>query len=1103
MSVDATSWRDNWPEAIRIEGDVDAACDRFEASWRAGDRPLIEAFLGGSTDSRRPALLRHLLAVELDYRGGLGESPESSEYRIRFPGHDGLIDSVFAGFARRFKVDGRSDSGTIEFSSGWDRTSSGGATCPPPDPFPNIAGCEILSELGRGGMGVVYKVRQIRLNRLCAVKIALHGKHTGAESRVRFLAEAETIARLKHPNLVQIHSLGEHDGRPYFEMEYIEGGSLARRLDGTPWASGPAARMVAVLARAIGDVHRLGIVHRDLKPANVLLTDDETPKIVDFGLAKTLEADTNLTQSGVFVGTPSYAAPEQVEGLTKTVGPAADIYALGAIFYHLLTGRPPFQAATVLQTLEQVKSADPVPPSRLQPGLPRDVETIVLKCLEKDPWRRYASADALADDLRRWLDGEPIAARPVGVATRGWMWARRNLIVTGLLAALVLLALGTTWQWWRAESLLLQARRDASSEGIDHALSICAQGDVGRGMLRLAEALETAPADLKPAIRANLVAWSWHQTQLTNLLRHSDLVHFVAFSPDGRTAVTASPDGTARLWDALTGEPRGAPLRHEGGVFQAAFSPDSRHVITASLDRTARLWEVDGGRPWGAPLRHRGPVRSVAFSPDGRTVLTGSNDGAARIWDVASQQPRGEPLPHEGWVQQVGFRPDGNVAITAAQGDNTVRLWDLRDGRAICPPIPYYPGRRHNRTAGFFATSADGESILTTGSWRSGQQECAQFWDATRGQPLGRPLCHHGGIRAVAWSGAGNVAITGSDDRTARLWDARTGKPLGGPLRHQGQVLVVALNDAGTLALTGSEDRTARLWKVPGGEPVGDPLHHPGQVLAVAFRPDGRAVLTGCDDGVGRLWTLAPAGPAGTPVPDADLKVLSHLARSPDGRMILMGHTDGTAQVRDAATMQPLGPPLRHEYAILSVAISPDSSRLLTGCVDGTVHIWSARTRRPIGRPLLHQGPVHSVAFSPDGRMVLTGSGDRTARLWDAATGKPIGMPWAHAAGVVAVAFSAAGDAVLTKTEHGIVRRWERAADASGPDERFVLSAQLAIEAEIGANGSVRAFGSSTWDRKWNRLRALGGMPAAMNTWQSGRSRDRGVSTCEGPEDVP
>ena len=272
----------------------------------------------------------------------------------------------------------------------------------------------------------------------------------------RFLAEAGTIARLRHPNIVQIYGLGDHDGRPYFEMEYIEGGSLARRLDGTPWPPEPAARLVAVLARAIGDAHRQGIVHRDLKPANVLLADAETPKIVDFGLAKTLDADSGLTQSGVFVGTPSYAPPEQVEGLVGTVGPAADIYALGAIFYHLLTGRPPFQAATVLGTLEQVKTAEPVPPSRLQPGLSRDAETICLKCLRKDPRQRYADAEDLAEDLERFLTGRAIQARPTGAAEHLHKWMRRRPAVALLSAAVVAVTvLGFTlvsWQWRRARS---------------------------------------------------------------------------------------------------------------------------------------------------------------------------------------------------------------------------------------------------------------------------------------------------------------------------------------------------------------------------------------------------------------------------------------------------------------------------------------------------------------------------------------------------------------------------------------------------------------------------------------------------------------------------
>jgi hypothetical protein len=312
------------------------------------------------------------------------------------------------------------------------------------------------------------------------------------------------------------------------------------------------------------------------------------------------------------------------------------------VLYALLTGRPPFAADTILETIEQVRGRPPVPPSRINSRVGRDLETICLRCLEKDPWRRYASAEALADDLRRWLNGAPIAARPVGAAARAWMWSRRNPIVAGLLAALILLALGTTWQWWRAEGLLLQARRDASGEAIDHALSICAQGDVGRGMLRLAEALETAPSgaeDLKGAVRANLVAWSWHRAQLTNVLRHADRVHFVAFSPDGRTAVTASSDGTARLWDARTGEPRGAPLGHEGSVMQAAFSPDSRHVITASLDRTARLWDAATGKPIGLPLTHDTGVVAVAFSATGDAALTKTQDNVVRRRELAAAAP--------------------------------------------------------------------------------------------------------------------------------------------------------------------------------------------------------------------------------------------------------------------------------------------------------------------------------------------------------------------------------------------------------------------------------------------------------------------------------
>ncbi|HJT77518.1 MAG TPA: serine/threonine-protein kinase [Gemmataceae bacterium] len=299
-----------------------------------------------------------------------------------------------------------------------------------------VPGYDILGELGRGGMGVVYKARHRALNRLVALKMILAGAHAGPEERRRFVREAEAVARLQHPNIVQIHEVGEHEGRPFLSLEFCAGGSLADRLGGTPLPAGAAARLVETLARAMHAAHQAGIIHRDLKPANVLLAEDGTPKVTDFGLAKKLDGAAGQTASGAIMGTPSYMTPEQAGGRSKEVGPPTDVYALGAILYELLTGRPPFRAATALDTVLQVVSEEPVPPSRLQPKLPKDLETVCLECLQKDRRRRYATAEALAEELRRFQEGRPVQARPVGIPTRVAMWARRNPVTaTGLLAA--------------------------------------------------------------------------------------------------------------------------------------------------------------------------------------------------------------------------------------------------------------------------------------------------------------------------------------------------------------------------------------------------------------------------------------------------------------------------------------------------------------------------------------------------------------------------------------------------------------------------------------------------------------------------------------------
>jgi serine/threonine-protein kinase len=329
---------------------------------------------------------------------------------------------------------------------------------------PAVTGYEILGELGRGGMGVVYKARHIKLDRVVALKMVLAGAHAGKDQLARFYTEAQAVAHLHHHNIIQIYEVGEQSGLPYFSLEFVDGGSLSEKTAGKPQPPKEAVDMVWRLAEAMSYAHQHGIVHRDLKPMNVLLMRDGTPKITDFGLAKRLEGESSSqTRSGAILGTPSYMAPEQALGEVHDVGPLTDVYALGAMLYELLTGRPPFLAATPMDTVIQVIRDEPVPPSQLQPGLPRDAETICLKCLQKEQLKRYASAGELAEDLQRFLAGEPIKARPVSTPERLWRWCRRNPRVALLSAAVILLlvtaAVGST-----AAAFVIHREKDAAVE---------------------------------------------------------------------------------------------------------------------------------------------------------------------------------------------------------------------------------------------------------------------------------------------------------------------------------------------------------------------------------------------------------------------------------------------------------------------------------------------------------------------------------------------------------------------------------------------------------------------------------------------------------------
>jgi hypothetical protein len=419
---------------------VEALREDQAQRWRAGQRPRAEAYLEAFpalATSAEDALV--LVWGEVLLRLELGETPDLPEYRDRFPQHTEAL-------AVQFELQ-RHLAGRLE--------STGPAGTEPlaaPGPaLPAVPGYEVLSELGRGGMGVVYQARQVQLGRLVALKMILAGGQAAEEDLARFRTEAEAIARLQHPHIVQIHEIGEYQGQPFFSLEFCPGDALDKKLAGTPLPPREAAELVQTLARAMQAAHQAHVIHRDLKPANVLLAADGTPKITDFGLAKKLD-EIGQTQTGAAVGTPSYMAPEQAEG-RKQVGPLVDVYALGAILYECLTGRPPFKGPTQYDTLKQVVADDPVPPSQLQSTTPIDLETICLKCLRKEPGRRYADCQELADDLRRWLEGKPIRARRLGVAERVVRWTRReprlaaSVSVAALALVSVAIVLGVSAKW--------------------------------------------------------------------------------------------------------------------------------------------------------------------------------------------------------------------------------------------------------------------------------------------------------------------------------------------------------------------------------------------------------------------------------------------------------------------------------------------------------------------------------------------------------------------------------------------------------------------------------------------------------------------------------
>lgn len=913
-----------------------------------------------------------------------------------------------------------------------------------PIAFPVLEDYEILEQVGKGGMGVVFRARHKKLKHLVALKMIVPTRVGDANAVTRFQDEARAIAHLGHPGIVHIYEVGAANGLPFFTMEWVDGGSLDRQLNGTPWPAEKAAELLKSLALAVEACHAKDIIHRDLKPGNILMTKEGAPKISDFGLAKQPDAS-DLTATGVILGTASYMAPEAALGQSKQVGRAADIYSLGAIFYLLLTGRPPHLADTPLETLALVIGQEPIRPHQFQPKLPIDLETICLKCLQKEPAKRYATAAALAEDLQNFQDKKPIRARPIGIMERTWRWCRRQparaaLAAVSCLALFALVALGVGLfvngklsdaldETERLRQLQVKATVQELLAKWD-AEELRIQINYSRDMMHVHQHWNDSRL---PRVRQLLDEWlptrhegkdrrGWEWHYFDGLLQRNTLTFQtgmqntrLSISPDGRWLAVGSEKGQMQIWNLKTMAKTELEDAHAGVLSDLAFRHDSKELASIGWDQWLKVWDPQTGRvirSW----KQADWLRSVRYSPDGNTLAISDGAGRVRLCDASTGNLLCAQAAHSGWCDAVAFLPNGKLAT--AGRDGVAKLWDLGFGRLTLSRV----FRGHALDVASVAISPDGLRLATCG-----EDATVKLWTVA-GELLATLHGHTGMVRQVTFLPDGRHLVSVGFDATVRVWDVLN--------RRQSQVL------------------RGHLDIVPG----------------VACHPDCRRIFTASRDGTIKVWDLLDSAQEGRYLPEKD--TVTSLAFHPDGKKLAMGYMVAPTAFLDLDSQDIARSPKR--FQARGVAVSSDGA-YLAGVLGETMEIWRLRDNTSQLKKLPGQaGERLTLAFHPKKNLLATGFRDGSVKIIALDDDQPDILLHGHKQPVRCVTFDALGERLMSSAEDAIL--WDVATGQNvhhfAPAEGFgnhpsVPSAKegstgICLSVAISPSGDLAATGDAS-----------------------------------------